>query len=186
MERKPIGKSVRFKIFDRDGFTCVYCGRTPPAVILHLDHVVPVVDGGEDTDDNLVTSCRDCNLGKGSRPLGAAPPIDYRAQGELVKERAEQMAAYHDYLRDLADQRETLIDLVGEEFFNTGRGATFSREGRGPAFRAQVGQFIDRAGLEAVLEAARISAAAEAAGHIRKGQWQYFAGICWKRIRGEQ
>lgn len=55
----------RFKIFSRDGFTCVYCGRRPPEVILQPDHVIPRSKGGKNTEDNLVTSCEECNKGKG-------------------------------------------------------------------------------------------------------------------------
>jgi 5-methylcytosine-specific restriction endonuclease McrA len=64
-------KTLRFEVFKRDGFKCVYCGRSPTKdnVILELDHKTPVVDGGRFEYDNLVTACRDCNQGKGSIPL---------------------------------------------------------------------------------------------------------------------
>lgn len=56
--------SLRWKIFDRDAFTCQYCGRRAPDVILHVDHIIPVSDGGTDNEDNLITSCSACNIGK--------------------------------------------------------------------------------------------------------------------------
>ena len=31
------------------------------------DHVVPVADGGQNIEENLVTACWECNLGKGNR-----------------------------------------------------------------------------------------------------------------------
>jgi 5-methylcytosine-specific restriction endonuclease McrA len=55
----------RRNIFLRDGFTCQYCGRRPGTRELNLDHVVPRSRGGRSTWENLVTSCRDCNLRKG-------------------------------------------------------------------------------------------------------------------------
>ena len=41
IKRKPITKKLRFEVFKRDGFQCAYCGQTPPAVTLEIDHVEP-------------------------------------------------------------------------------------------------------------------------------------------------
>lgn len=67
MERKPLPKKVRFEVLKRDRFTCQYCGRKAPDVVLHVDHIHPVADGGTDDMTNLVTACSECNLGKGAR-----------------------------------------------------------------------------------------------------------------------
>ena len=61
--RKAISTRTRFEVFKRDGFKCLYCGRTPPAVLLHVDHIIPVCGGGDNSRDNLATSCDKCNLG---------------------------------------------------------------------------------------------------------------------------
>ena len=45
-KRKSITKSVRFEVFKRDGFKCQYCGASAPDVILEVDHIVPVAEGG--------------------------------------------------------------------------------------------------------------------------------------------
>lgn len=58
------GQRLRFAILKRDGFACHYCGRKPPEVELHVDHVIPVADGGTDDPANLVAACFDCNAGK--------------------------------------------------------------------------------------------------------------------------
>lgn len=55
----------RRNIFLRDGFTCQYCAIRPGVRELNLDHVMPRSRGGRSSWDNLVTSCRDCNLSKG-------------------------------------------------------------------------------------------------------------------------
>jgi 5-methylcytosine-specific restriction endonuclease McrA len=55
----------RRNIFLRDGFTCQYCGERPGTRELNLDHVMPRSRGGRSTWENLVTSCRGCNLRKG-------------------------------------------------------------------------------------------------------------------------
>jgi len=50
----------------------MYCGRTPQndGVQLHADHVKPRVAGGSNEESNLVTACRECNLGKGKSAVG--------------------------------------------------------------------------------------------------------------------
>lgn len=55
----------RRNLFMRDGFTCQYCGIRPGTKELNLDHVLPRSRGGRSTWENLVTSCRTCNLNKG-------------------------------------------------------------------------------------------------------------------------
>jgi 5-methylcytosine-specific restriction endonuclease McrA len=56
--------TLRFQIFQRDGFQCCYCGRKPPEVTLHVDHLHPVSEGGTNDPSNLVTACSHCNWGK--------------------------------------------------------------------------------------------------------------------------
>jgi hypothetical protein len=69
-----ISKSVRFEIFARDAFTCQYCGRRPPDVVLELDHIHPRSKGGTDDLINLVTSCWDCNRGKSAKIISEVAP----------------------------------------------------------------------------------------------------------------
>jgi hypothetical protein len=69
-----IGKSLRFEVFARDGFTCQYCGRRPPEVVLELDHVHPASKGGSDDITNLIASCYDCNRGKRAKVLSQVAP----------------------------------------------------------------------------------------------------------------
>jgi len=70
MSRRSLSKRVRFEIFDRDGFTCQYCGKQPPDVTLHVDHIVAFSKGGSDEPENLTTACQDCNLGKSDKTIG--------------------------------------------------------------------------------------------------------------------
>jgi hypothetical protein len=69
---KGVSKKLRFEILKRDGFACGYCGATPQQRELHIDHKIPVSDGGTDDPDNLVTACADCNRGKGPQALDAS------------------------------------------------------------------------------------------------------------------
>lgn len=58
---------LRFRILQRDNFTCVRCGRSPTkdkTIVLHIDHRKPYSKGGETVFDNLETLCSKCNIGK--------------------------------------------------------------------------------------------------------------------------
>jgi len=69
--RDPLPAQLRFRVLQRDGFRCRYCGRTgsSPGVVLHVDHVVPLAAGGATAEDNLLTACEECNLGKATRAV---------------------------------------------------------------------------------------------------------------------
>jgi len=57
-------------IFKRDNFKCQYCGRSQQeGAVLEIDHIIPKSKGGTDDIDNLITSCRECNRGKGNHSL---------------------------------------------------------------------------------------------------------------------
>ncbi len=58
---------LRWKVLQRDRFTCCKCGVSPAlklGVELHVDHIIPYSKGGETTINNLQTLCSECNLGK--------------------------------------------------------------------------------------------------------------------------
>lgn len=110
--RESISKRVRFEVFKRDCFTCQYCGTKAPDVLLELDHVRPVADGGRADILNLTTACVDCNSGKGARLLADnSVVVRQRAQLEILQERRlqlEMVLAWRDEL-----ERQTL-DTVDE------------------------------------------------------------------------
>ncbi len=67
--------SLRFKILQRDRFTCTLCGASPatdPLCRLQVDHVIPWSRGGRTEPGNLATLCKTCNLGK--RDTMPTPP----------------------------------------------------------------------------------------------------------------
>lgn len=65
--RRTLSRAVRFSVLVRDNYTCQYCGRRAPDVILHVDHRTPVSLGGGDEVGNLLAACVECNLGKSNR-----------------------------------------------------------------------------------------------------------------------
>jgi hypothetical protein len=67
-DQRQVGPRLRFRVFQRDRFKCVACGRSPATdltVVLHADHITPVSLGGKTVIENLQTLCEGCNLGKG-------------------------------------------------------------------------------------------------------------------------
>src|SRR6478672_7719096 len=91
-KRKGITDSLRWSVFARDGFTCRYCGAQAgqEGIELCADHVVSVADGGDNSFNNLVTSCRGCNAGKSARSLIAAPTSSEVVS--RIEERAKTLA----------------------------------------------------------------------------------------------
>ena len=54
---RPRVRLTRREVFLRDNFTCQYCGRRAPEVVLHADHVQPWIPGGPTSLENLRTAC---------------------------------------------------------------------------------------------------------------------------------
>jgi 5-methylcytosine-specific restriction endonuclease McrA len=75
--RRSIPLSVRSEIKERDGLTCRYCRypgsdeHGPDFRPWHIDHIIPVVDGGGNEMENLALACSTCNLRKNAMPVGA-------------------------------------------------------------------------------------------------------------------
>ncbi|MBM2846694.1 MAG: endonuclease [Bacteroidetes bacterium] len=77
--RVPYKKIIlsRKNILRRDAHKCQYCGRSD--LTLTIDHVIPVSRGGEDTWENLVCACVQCNNKKGfSSPEEVGMPLRRR------------------------------------------------------------------------------------------------------------
>lgn len=60
-------KLNRRNIYARDGNRCQYCGHRFSTRELTLDHIVPRVQGGDNSWTNLVCACVKCNARKGGR-----------------------------------------------------------------------------------------------------------------------
>jgi hypothetical protein len=64
---RAINLRLRFRVLQRDNFTCRACGKSPatvPGLTLHVDHKRPWSKDGETVIENLQTLCEACNLGK--------------------------------------------------------------------------------------------------------------------------
>jgi hypothetical protein len=107
--RKPISKRIRFEIFKRDSFTCQYCGKAAPDVILEVDHVEPVSKGGKTVMLNLVTSCFKCNRGKSNVKLSDTTIV------EKQKKSLIELNEKHEQLKMLLKWRSGLLNIENKE-----------------------------------------------------------------------
>src|SRR5574343_1267798 len=114
--RVPISKKMRFDVFKRDSFTCIYCGQMPPKVVLEVDHIVPVFEGGKNRMENLVTSCFDCNRGKGKHMLTSVPE-GLLERAARIKEGEAQLKAYRKILAERDDRIEKDAWVVIKELY---------------------------------------------------------------------
>ncbi|HEA21469.1 MAG TPA: HNH endonuclease [Pricia antarctica] len=110
-------KLIRFEIFKRDNFTCRYCGKNPPNIILEIDHLIPKSKGGSDDINNLLTSCFDCNRGKKDIPLDVLP-ASVSNTIKTLKEQKKQTRIYYKYVEDMHNETEKIINELGYYFFN--------------------------------------------------------------------
>lgn len=70
---RSMSPKLRFEVLQRDGFRCVYCGRSAADVSLEVDHLAPIAEGGKTESDNLVTACQECNAGKKTLEIKKKP-----------------------------------------------------------------------------------------------------------------
>lgn len=172
-KRKSISARVRFEIFKRDGFVCQYCGSHPPKCILHVDHIVPVVEGGGNEDTNLITACSLCNGGKGPVSLTSIPQSLADKAAEIAEREAQlkgytevALAAHQRLERDAAT---VLLILVGSEH-------RLKRD-----WLQSVKRFVTDLGVVECMESMRY-----AISRARGGSYEifrYFCGVCWGKIR---
>ena len=118
-KRKGISKSLRFEVFKRDSFKCQYCGRTPPEVILEVDHVVPVAEGGDNDPINLITSCKDCNRGKSAKRLDDNSALQrQRNQLEAINSMREQTEMMIEWKKSLMELENSQISVIEDCIHN--------------------------------------------------------------------
>ena len=150
-KRKAISKKLRFEVFKRDSFTCQYCGRKAPDVVLEVDHIKPVAEGGANTILNLITSCRECNRGKGKKKLSENHTLEKeRNQLEILQQRKEQMQMMMQWKDELLQMEEEQVDYIEEIVCNKGDSLT-------DIGRRNMKKRIAKFGFERVVESAIIA-----------------------------
>ena len=165
----------RFDVFKRDGFICQYCGSHPPSVILEVDHIHPKSKGGNDDMDNLITSCFDCNRGKGASLLTSSP-YSVSEKLQILKEKKKQYNCYRKLMEEedkrISNECQLISDVFSLKFHDSVLSEKFKQ--------ATVRKFIKELGFYEVKDAMYIAIS------LPKNQGNvisYFCGICWNKIR---
>lgn len=154
-ERKPLSKKLRFEVFKRDSFRCQYCGRSAPDVILEVDHIIPVAEGGKNSLMNLITSCRDCNRGKGKKKLTDKDILEkQKAELDALNERREQMEMMIRWRQELSNLTEAQIGEVEKLMY---RLTKRENEHLTEQARNQLYTWIKQFGFNEVMTSAEIS-----------------------------
>jgi hypothetical protein len=186
-----ISKKIRFEVFKRDGFKCQYCGQTPPAVTLEVDHINPISKGGEDDINNLITSCFDCNRGKSNIELKRIPN-SLQENKEILEERELQYLQYHKLLAKINKRVDKEVNQVIEIFENY-----FPKKTLKPEFiKVSLKPFIEKINVfevSAAMEKACSKFYTESTIYQKGKGWtysdeaaiKYFCGICWNIIKGK-
>lgn len=169
-------KRDRFEIFKRDNFKCKYCGRTPPEVVLELDHIKPKSKGGLDSIHNYITACFDCNRGKGNKSLKSIPD-SLIITIERAKEKRKQVLAYNRYLLRLKrefDNNILMLNIVLQKYYPN---KSFS-----DTFVSHTLHYFCEHLLIVQIEKA-IDLAAVKYPNNAEQLVKYFCGICWNWIK---
>lgn len=176
-----VSQKTRFAVFARDNFTCRYCARRPPEVILEVDHFHPQARGGSDKASNLFAACRECNNGKSDTIVLAT----FASVREDIKEQRQQ---HYDML-EVREKR-------AEEDDNT-KGACRYWERTFPSIdgmleeseRRSIADFLRRLPAEKVKEAIDITFKKDFKTPLAPDQrFRYFCGTCiglLKNINGQ-
>ena len=177
-KRKAVSTRTRFEIFKRDGFRCGYCRRSVSESPLHVDHIKPVVDGGTNEPENLITACEDCNSGKSSIPLEVSR---YKVGDPArAKEHAEQLRAYMEAQKEVADAKRQATEQLVNLWCETLGVDTFHKN-----LRTLLPKAVDEFGMASVCDFIAIVAGSRASWAYRQNAWEidckYFCGITRKR-----
>jgi CRISPR/Cas system Type II protein with McrA/HNH and RuvC-like nuclease domain len=175
-ERKPLSKKARFDVFKRDNFRCQYCGQTPPVVVLEVDHITPVAEGGTNSVDNLICSCFDCNRGKGATPLDVVLLTVVEKTARAI-EAEEQLKAYQRVMRAKRKRIEKGSWEVAELF------QPKASQGFSKAKLTSIRHFIEKLGLEEVIDSMNVALWRKPGAN--QATFQYFCGVCWNKIKAE-
>ena len=176
---RSLTKTTRFEVFKRDSFVCQYCGSKPPAVVLEVDHIIPVSGGGTDEDHNLITSCFDCNRGKGARGVDKALPSIAERTAQLL-ERKEQVEAYEDLLRERRQSDDICVEVI-----NGWLGGTWGYFLTPKAESSVRKHFLSRLVRMEIFDAVDIAEQKFTIEDDPSRAYKYFCGVCWRKIKGE-
>lgn len=182
-----ISKKIRFEVFKRDGFVCQYCGKHPPEAIMEVDHIKPKARNGKDSINNLITSCFDCNRGKGKIELKQIPNTLHENY-DILKEKEHQYLQYMKLVSKIEKRILNEIEQVANIFESHFETVTLTDNFKNTTLK----MFIKKLNIIEVMEGMKL-----ACGHFPylnkfpgyidskycNDVVKYFCGICWNKIK---
>ena len=93
LSRRQLGAHRLAFVLAKTGGWCAYCGslleeENEP---WHVDHVVPLIQGGRDEMDNLLAACAKCNRRKGSKSVEEFRASERQRLRDLVGNGADEL-----------------------------------------------------------------------------------------------
>ena len=174
-KRKSLSKKNRFEVFKRDEFRCQYCGATPPKVILEIDHIDPIANGGSNDIENLITACFDCNRGKSKRLLSSTS-VSLPEHYEKLSEKEEQIKGHKKLLANIKRRKTREENKIGAVFSGRFEGQKLTSQFK----KGSVRKFLDILPFGDVEDA--MFNACNRIGNP-SGAAKYFCGICWSMVK---
>ena len=120
--------------------------------MLEVDHVAPIASGGNNDIFNYVTSCFDCNRGKGKRKLSDKTEIQKQKQAlNEINEKRQQLKMLIKWKEELSKLNNEALSYA-EHQFGSMTGGALTQTGKDALLK-----WITKFGLESVLEAITVS-----------------------------
>jgi len=173
-------------VLNRCGFTCQYCGRKSPEVILHVDHIIPLSEGGTSLPENLIASCSDCNSGKGAKPIVQAEPVSQEildSKLKLARDKQQEYLASEIAIDGMAECWSGLRKISQCPTHGTTEDDKFWSLPRD--FARSIRNFMKYNLTEEFMANAMKIAFEKMNGHDEYRVFRYFCGICWRTIRAD-
>lgn len=164
-----LSKNKRFEVFKRDAFTCQYCGRKPPEVVLEVDHIYPRSQGGTDDDLNLITACFECNNGKRAKLLAeVSPRPDADIKYLEVQQEIAELKRYQDVVAIRASAFADVIETLESIWWSSAPGIDWRPSDK------LLRQFLNKYSPEIVEEALRDVAPKVETGYVAKARFDRY------------
>ncbi len=154
-----------------------------PDVILEVDHIKPVAEGGTNGMLNLITSCRDCNRGKGKTRLDTNQELKKQQEElQILAEKREQLKMLMEWRTELSELMQEEVDYVCDYWLSQ-VGYSLTDTGKG-----QVLSYIRQFGINELLDAIDISITQYFRGTKESATWAFLkiGGICYNRRKARE
>ena len=169
-----ISKKIRFEVFKRDNFTCQYCGKKPPEVVLEIDHILPSSKKGTNEIENLLTSCFDCNRGKGDRKL-TEPTEKIKINIGEIKEKSEQLEEFYKYQKTIEKLKEKQVKNIANYWSKLWNDKSYLSSHGENSIRQLLKRFSSLEIMEAIDISTRIKDDSRA--------FKYMCGVLWTKLK---